>query len=233
MGASASRLFRPEEGQHLCFVTSNDGKANSANTTLMEFGFPVARLSRKITEPYHTESPKDIVTKKIRNALRLQNVQIVCMDGREIAVSRLSDIPIICEDGGFFVNALNGRPGVQINPYLREGGVERLIREMDSKECRSAYFWEVLAYKYPFMKGPEYFESRVEGTVLSEKRGKLQEFSWSELHLVFVPNGYTKTWAEMSADEYRRYDLRQNSRWNRLGEFLLRRKETLGLESTA
>lgn len=225
-------MLRLEERQ-LCFVTTNSGKAASANTALAEFGFSVARLSRGISEPYHTESPVKIVTEKIRTASEIRNAEIVCLDGRTIRVESLSELPIICEDGGFFVHALNGIPGVRINDYLRSKGVDGLIEEMEGKEDRRAYFWEVLAYKDRFMDRPMYFESRVYGIVMHEKRGELKDFNWSELHHVFVPNGYAKTWAEMSAEEYKRYDLRQNSRWNRLGEFLRDRNGTVKLKSTA
>ncbi|MGD0728688.1 MAG: non-canonical purine NTP pyrophosphatase [Candidatus Micrarchaeaceae archaeon] len=226
----ALELLRSEQSQ-LCFVTSNHSKAVSANTTLMAFGFPVAQLNRKIEEPYHTNSPVAIATEKIRRAAKLHDIQIICFDGRQIEVERLSELPIICEDGGFFVNALNGRPGVQINPYLEEKGVEGLLEEMRGRSDRSAHFWEVLAYKDPLMEKPEYFESIVHGVVADEKRGKMQDFNWSKLHLVFVANGYTKTWAEMNAREYKDYDLRERSRWNRLGEFLRRRSELVKLKS--
>jgi inosine/xanthosine triphosphate pyrophosphatase family protein len=51
-------------------------------------------------------------------------------------------------------------------------------------------------------KGPVFFRSDVKGRITKRKMGKLKSFTWSELSLVFKPEGKTKTLAQMPEDEY-------------------------------
>lgn len=211
-------MLRIEESS-LLFVTSNTGKATSANATLREFGFYVAQLRNIIDEPYHTKSPLLIAREKIFAAER-------------VVSSHGIGLPIICEDSGFFVNALNGLPGVKINEFLKTKGISGLLKDLEGKKDRSAYFWEVLAYKEPGMAEPIYFESKPKGHITTEERGEIQSHNWSSLHLVFILEGYTKTWAQMNLQEYKDYDLRKNSRWDQLGYFL-RQKNSVRTEDVS
>lgn len=188
--------------KQLYFVTTNRGKVESANMILKNFGFSLIQIKDSIKEPEETNDSKIIVREKALTAIRKHQK------------------PLVCEDGGFFVNILGGKPGAKVSNYLMEKGVKGLLKELEDKGDRSAYFLGVLAYIEPDWNEPIYFEEKLEGQITREERGSLKPFSWSELHLVFIPKGETKTLAEMSEDEYNRFRMGLNSRFVSLGEFL-------------
>lgn len=189
----------------ILFVTSNRGKARSAAMILKCYGYRVVQVADRIEEPEHTEDPKAIADAKIA------------------AASKNYHQPLMCEDGGFFVNALDGRPGVHVHGYLEEKGITGLLRELEGKRDRRARFRGVLAYLEPGATRPVHFISNVRGRVLSRPRGHLKPHSWSDLHLVFAPDGSKKTLAEMTETEYEVVRFKQDSRFRRLGEYLTAR----------
>lgn len=104
------------------------------------------------------------------------------------------------DDTGLEVDALNGAPGVYSARYAGEkatyaDNVVKLLREMDGEVKRTARFRTVIAL---ILDGREYlFEGTVSGTILTENHG-YQGFGYDP---VFVPEGYDKTFAEMSPEE--------------------------------
>jgi XTP/dITP diphosphohydrolase len=104
------------------------------------------------------------------------------------------------DDTGLEISCLDGRPGVYSARYAGEAknaddNIEKILAEM--KECtdRSARFRTVIA----FVDGnKEYlFEGIVEGKISNEKHGK-KGFGYDP---VFVPDGSSKTFAEMELEE--------------------------------
>jgi len=187
------------------FVTTNRGKVESANMILSSYGIEAVQVANPVDEPSETNDPKSIARMKILSAVQAPG---------------MVKATLICEDGGFFVNVLNGRPGASVHRYLTEHGLNGLLAELKGKEDRSAFFYGVLACMTPEMKEPVYFEERIRGQILKTPKGCLKSYSWSALHQVFVPNGENKAIAEMNENEYQQFRLKQNSRFKRLGEFL-------------
>jgi XTP/dITP diphosphohydrolase len=106
--------------------------------------------------------------------------------------------PIISDDSGLFVNALDGRPGVHSKRYagLTSTDVEnnqKLINELKKAENLSAYFKTVLCYfdGFNFIIS----EGVLKGNITLEPRGK-NGFGYDP---IFDVNG--KTLAEMSLEE--------------------------------
>ncbi|MES2216289.1 MAG: non-canonical purine NTP pyrophosphatase [Patescibacteria group bacterium] len=106
------------------------------------------------------------------------------------------------EDTGIFINTLEGQPGVEAAYW---GGkltdIERMnycLRQMEGKMDRSAKFETIAVLISP--DGVEHsFSGEVQGTILQLARCAPQpKMPYSS---VFQPNGYTKTWAEMTIDE--------------------------------
>lgn len=107
---------------------------------------------------------------------------------------------VIGDDTGLFVNALLGRPGVYSARYAGEEGNdkknrEKLLREMEGKIDRSAYFKTVIAVK----RGDEIYtvEGICPGHITQSPRGE-GGFGYDPL---FIPEGYDKTFAEMTDAE--------------------------------
>lgn len=104
----------------------------------------------------------------------------------------------LADDSGLCVDALNGLPGVETASY---GGYDKLLDALrDVPEgCRNATFVCVLALVRP-MSETIYFEGRVHGRIAMSARGE-GGFGYDP---VFIPDGETRTFAEMSLEEKKR-----------------------------
>lgn len=104
------------------------------------------------------------------------------------------------DDTGLEVEALDGRPGVYSARYAGEhcsyqDNVDKLLREMKGKTNRKACFKTVIAL---ILEGKEYlFEGRVDGQIIEDQRG-MSGFGYDP---VFLPDGFDRTFAEMSEEE--------------------------------
>jgi len=104
------------------------------------------------------------------------------------------------DDTGLEVKALNGAPGVYSARYAGEAkdpaaNRQKLLQELEDRADRSARFRTVIAL---IRDKKEYlFEGIVEGNIIREERGTAG-FGYDAL---FVPQGCTETFAEMSAGE--------------------------------
>lgn len=104
------------------------------------------------------------------------------------------------DDTGLEVEALNGEPGVYSARYAgfekdSEANMRKLLANLSGKENRKARFRTVISLIW---EGKEYFfEGIVEGTILTEKHGS-EGFGYDP---IFQPNGYTKSFAELSMEE--------------------------------
>lgn len=108
--------------------------------------------------------------------------------------------PSIADDSGLEVEALNNEPGVYSARYAGEqknsdDNIDLLLKNLAGHTNRKARFRTVIAYVGP--KGEYTFEGTVEGTILTERHGT-GGFGYDP---VFLPDGYDKTFAEMTAAE--------------------------------
>ena len=114
-------------------------------------------------------------------------------------IYKQTGINCFADDSGLLVDALNGAPGVYSARYAGEhksdsDNLEKLLKELSNKEDRNAHFKTVMAL---IINGQEYlFEGIINGTITKEKSG-VNGFGYDP---IFLPNGYTETFAEMSSD---------------------------------
>lgn len=107
------------------------------------------------------------------------------------------------DDTGLVVPALNGEPGVRSARYAgeersAEKNMKLLLDNLSGAADRSAYFSTVIAL---ILDGKEYFFSgNVHGRIIKEKRGS-EGFGYDP---VFIPEGGSQTFAEMSSEEKNR-----------------------------
>lgn len=100
------------------------------------------------------------------------------------------------DDTGLEVEALNGAPGVYSARYAgdahnSEANMQKLLRELDGVENRKAQFRTVFAL---IINGKEHlFEGIVKGEITKNRKG-ISGFGYDP---IFVPEGYTQTFAEM------------------------------------
>lgn len=105
------------------------------------------------------------------------------------------------DDTGLEVEALNGAPGIYSARYAggeghdSEANMKKLLAEMEGKENRKARLRTAICL---IEDGKEHlFEGIVNGEIIQERRGG-SGFGYDP---VFVPEGYTETFAEMGNDE--------------------------------
>ena len=116
-------------------------------------------------------------------------------------VKKFYGFDCFADDSGLEVEALGGAPGVHSARYASEEGhdskanMAKLLTELDGVENRRANFRTVIAFVTD--DSVHYFEGKVDGKILAERRGE-GGFGYDPL---FLPDGYDKTFAEMSADE--------------------------------
>ncbi len=104
------------------------------------------------------------------------------------------------DDTGLEVEALNGQPGVYSARYAGEDNdaaknTAKLLEELKTETNRKAQFRTVISL---ILDGTEFqFEGIVKGEIATKKSGK-KGFGYDP---VFIPDGFNKTFAEMSAEE--------------------------------
>lgn len=104
------------------------------------------------------------------------------------------------EDTGLEVEALNGAPGALSARYAgeekdAEDNMAKVLAEMNNLTNRNAQFRTVIAL---VIDGKEFlYEGIIKGIITNEKRGA-NGFGYDP---IFQPDGFTKTFAEMTADE--------------------------------
>lgn len=104
------------------------------------------------------------------------------------------------DDSGLLVDALNGAPGVYSARYAGtqkndRDNINKLLTELKDVENRKAHFKTVMAL---VLDGKEFiFEGIVNGRITSDLHGS-NGFGYDP---VFMPDGFSKTFAEMSLEE--------------------------------
>lgn len=105
------------------------------------------------------------------------------------------------DDTGLEVEALNGAPGIYSARYAggeghdSEANMKKLLSEMQNKDNRKARFRTVICL---IEDGKEhFFEGIVNGSIIRERKGGAG-FGYDP---VFMPDGYSETFAEMGNDE--------------------------------
>ncbi|MDQ1262675.1 MAG: XTP/dITP diphosphohydrolase [Euryarchaeota archaeon] len=130
------------------FVTSNKGKYAEAQAI---FG--------------------DLVQRDIGYAeIQADTLEEVALYGMKEVVARLEG-PVMLEDAGLFVEALQGFPGVYSAYVQKTIGNAGILRLMEGQENRSAYFKSVVAYAEPGRR-TAMFSGEVHGHIGFEARGK-------------------------------------------------------------
>jgi len=122
---------------------------------------------------------------------------------KAIFVSKYTGMAAIADDSGIEVDALNGDPGVFSARYAGESAddranLEKLLNEMKDVpyEKRGARFVCYIAMAFPNGDVKTFFGS-VEGKIGIGPKG-LKGFGYDP---VFYPEGYDRTFSEMSEDE--------------------------------
>lgn len=144
------------------------------------------------------------------------------LEGNALAKARyvhnLTGLDVFADDTGLETEALGGLPGVHSARFSGESkdssaNIAKLHFMLKGKGNRNARFRTVIALIF---RDEEYlFEGIVNGTIIDEKRGSAG-FGYDP---VFIPEGKTKTFAEMDLPEKNSISHRARA-FQKLGEFL-------------
>ena len=144
--------------------------------------------------------------------------EIQSMENKEIAEFSASwaankfRIPVIKEDIGLFIDALNGFPGPylsHVEPLIKSEGFLKLMENKTNRRTRWKY---TVAFCEP-NKSPVSFSTVQEGTIALEPKGN----AGYESDKIFIPWGSNRTIAELL--ETKQF-VRNNGHYGRLKKYL-------------
>ncbi len=170
----------------LVFATNNIHKLEEVRTALQEIEiFSLAEAG------FEGEIPED------HDTLEANSHQ------KASYILEQTGLDCFADDTGLEVDALNGAPGVYSARYAGDNcsfsdNVNKLLREMQGKEIRSARFRTVVTL---LLNGAMYqFEGVCEGEITQETSGS-GGFGYDP---IFQPIGYDRTFAELGMEEKNR-----------------------------
>lgn len=173
----------------LLFATTNESKLREAREIL---GAEVEGVALDLPEPQALDVAEVAVAKSLAAREALDH----------------PDFPVLVEDSGIVFGAWNGLPGALTKWFLGSVGNEGLLRMLAPFEDRSARAVCAVAVALPEGAAPRVFTGEVAGSVAAATRGA-GGFGWDP---IFVPDGETRTYAELgaakSADSHRARALR-------------------------
>jgi len=119
-------------------------------------------------------------------------------------------VSCFAEDTGLEVTALKGAPGVHSARYAGEErsfekNIDKLLFELKDANNRTARFRTVICLVEDGQ--PRLFEGACDGTITTQRLGH----SGFGYDAVFIPNGASRTFAEMNLDEKNSYSHRQKA----------------------
>ena len=111
--------------------------------------------------------------------------------------SKYVDYPVISDDSGLCIKALNQKPGVYSARLAKKHGsflkaMKYILKKMKNKKNRSATFVCSLSFKYPKKKTIN-VTGKLKGNISHKILGK-KGFGYDP---IFVPSNYKKTFGEM------------------------------------
>lgn len=160
--------------KQLKFITGNPNKLREAQEIL---GIEMEQGTADHLHEIQTNDIRQLVEHKVTEAWR----EFQC--------------PVLVEDSGLIFTAWNGLPGALVKWFEKSVGCAGMLKMLESFENRQAEA-VCLAAVYDG-KSMVIGEGRVQGTIAREIRGS-QGFGWD---VIFIPDGETRTYAEMSPEE--------------------------------
>lgn len=113
--------------------------------------------------------------------------------------------PLIVEDSGLVFLAWKGLPGALIKWFEQTVGNEGILKMMESETDRRAVAQCYIAFHDGL--SVEVVKGEIPGTISTVVRGS-SGFGWDQ---IFIPDGHTRTFAEMQSEEKNAISHRKNA----------------------
>ncbi|SIT54586.1 Non-canonical purine NTP pyrophosphatase [Mesorhizobium prunaredense] len=181
------------DGHEIVVASYNAGKLREFADLMAPFG-----IEAKSAKEYGLPEPDETGTTFEENAYI-----------KAFAAAKATGLPALSDDSGLCVDALGGAPGVYTANWAeapdgaRDFGMAMQRAEVALQEIgavdpaqRKGRFVAVICLAFPD-GAAEYFRGEVKGTLVWPPRGELG-FGYDP---VFVPDGFEKTFGEMTAEE--------------------------------
>lgn len=166
-------------------ASQNQHKIQEINASLLKYGLHVVSMK---DEGFDDDIPETGQTLDANAEIKAKYL-----------AERLSSF-VLADDSGLEVDILNGAPGVYSARYAGpqrsdEDNMVKLLSTLEEEQDRSAQFRTVLHY----IQGDivRTFEGIVRGQIAKSPKGS-NGFGYDP---IFIPEGYSRTFAEMSAEE--------------------------------
>lgn len=115
------------------------------------------------------------------------------------AFAEATGLPVVADDSGLEVDALDGGPGVKSARWVSGSDEDRnqaLLEKLETAQSRSARFKTVVCYLSKPSAKPLFFEGTISGTIATTPAGS-EGFGYDP---IFIPDGYTETFAELGVE---------------------------------
>ncbi len=178
----------------IIYVTGNWAKIKSAKQLLEPLGIDVDNVKMDTTE-IQADTVKEVAKFSAKEA------------------SDILKCSVLKNDTGLCIESLNGFPGPYTHYADDKIGAEGILKLLEGKTNRNAYFIEAFAY-CEYGKEPIVFESITRGTIAHKMSGK---YGWS-WDFVFIPEGKDKTMGNYKDDE--RFLLWNTDAYRELADYL-------------
>lgn len=177
--------FQPQ-GRVVFFATGNIHKFDEARNILTGLDIAVGMLKVKGVE------------------IQSGSLVEIAKSSAQCAFKRCQ-LPVIVEDAGLFIEALNGFPGPYAAYAYQTLGNKGLLKLMEDVEARTAVFRSAIAYCDNKAKAPMIFEGEVKGEITIDERSGKSGFGFDP---IFKQPGRPKTFAEMGLKEKNKFSHR-------------------------
>ena len=187
----------------ITLVSTNTGKLKSLERALDGLGYKIQAKNLDIIEPQYNEI-EAIAIFKAQEAFKI--------------LKR----PLIVNDGGLVIPALNGFPGPYTKYITNTLTCENILSLMKGCKNRKCFLVQCLIYVDQTGKLHK-FQDKVLGTIAKKVSKQSNPRAWGTLWNIFIPKSSTKTLAEIPVEEYHktiRPKAQTNSVWEDLRNFL-------------
>lgn len=169
--------------KNLYFATSNKWKFNQAYEYFKNRGINL--------EYFEVELPES----------RSEDVIEIARGKARFAYGKLRK-PLIVIDAGFFIKALNGFPATYVKFAEKYLGSEGILKLMEGKSNRDWEFPNVVYFKD--QRREKFFIGYIRGIISTTISKGHSDFG--KFNDIQIPNGFNKTFTEMSSQELRDFD---------------------------
>ncbi len=188
------------------------------------YTFTLKTMSRVIfatTNKNKVEEAKRILKMQIEGLELPEVLEIQSLNIKSVVENKASQYfakiqkPLFVEDSALEFSALNGLPGTYINDFCKSIGNAGLLKLLDGYSSRVAK--AITAISYVDSTGKiSTFIGTITGTISIKESGQ-NGFGWDP---IFIPDGFSKTFAEMDSLEKDKISMRKIALEN-LRDYLL------------